>query len=172
MTSRFRSPLFDIPGDLAKTVSGLFRFHGRSTRTEVWTYALIGGLLASFLQGAFELALGEEGYPEPTVGSTLTTIAYLLPYPALMARRLHDMGKSGWYALLLLPLFTFLALSEGGSPEIVGVDKVLSGWWVTLLGVIGILLSFVPYFVPPDEGDNRFGPNPRLGRLGEGRALR
>jgi len=43
--------------------------------------------------------------------SSLVTIALLLPSLAVSARRLHDLGKTGWWMLLgIIPLANFLLI--------------------------------------------------------------
>ncbi|MCQ2468254.1 MAG: DUF805 domain-containing protein [Ruminococcus sp.] len=74
-------------------------FNGRSTRSEYWftylAFLIVGfvlGLLSSFLS-IFKILTG------------LLSLAILIPSLALSIRRLHDIGKSGWYLLMsLIPL--------------------------------------------------------------------
>ena len=74
-------------------------FSGRATRSEFWWFFLfqiivlaIAGMLSNMLYGLAGLAL-------------------LLPALGAGARRLHDIGKSGWFLLLgLIPLIGALIL--------------------------------------------------------------
>jgi Predicted membrane protein len=69
-------------------------FNGRAGRPEFWWFALFC-VVVSFL---VEAVLGS------WVG-WLVNLALLLPSLAVGARRLHDMGKSGWFQLIwLIPL--------------------------------------------------------------------
>lgn len=76
--------------------------------------------------------------------------------------RLHDVGRSGWWLLLLLA-GEFIAIAIGWSA---GVDGIM------LAGGIYVLLAFLLLvalaFVPGDPGPNRWGdppmPGVRLGR--------
>ena len=68
-------------------------FNGRSRRSEYWWVclfnAIVGGLIGVVL---------------PRL-SGLWTLAILVPTLALVVRRLHDVGKRGWFYLwILLPL--------------------------------------------------------------------
>ncbi len=74
-------------------------FEGRAGRPEFWWFALfqfvlmvIIGMFSNALQGVISLAL-------------------LLPGLGVGARRLHDIGKSGWFLLLwLIPFVGWLVL--------------------------------------------------------------
>lgn len=63
-------------------------FNGRAGRPEFWWFAL------------FTLVVGlVVGWVSDILGM-LANLALLLPSLAVGARRLHDMGKSGWFQLL------------------------------------------------------------------------
>lgn len=66
-------------------------FNGRASRPEFWWFALF-----CFLVGAAFQVLHLE-----MIGM-LANLALLLPSLAVGARRLHDMGKSGWFQLVWL----------------------------------------------------------------------
>jgi DNA-binding CsgD family transcriptional regulator len=65
-------------------------FNGRATRPEFWWFTLFIVLVASALV-----------YISEILGSVFL-IAILLPFLAAGARRLHDIGKSGWWLMFLL----------------------------------------------------------------------
>ncbi len=72
---------------------GYTDFHGRSRRSEYWWATLVIGL-----------AGGIVGAVLPDY-SWIWTLATLVPSLALCIRRLHDVGKSGWwYLFILLPI--------------------------------------------------------------------
>ena len=64
-------------------------FSGRASRSEYWWFYLFT-VLATAAAGA----LGG------TVGN-LASIAFFLPSLALLVRRLHDVGRSGWWFLIV-----------------------------------------------------------------------
>ena len=74
-------------------------FEGRASRSQYWWYVLFTALLG-FLIG---IIFGEE-----TTGNIIqgiVTLALLLPGLGLAVRRLHDIGKSGWWIFLaFIPL--------------------------------------------------------------------
>ena len=74
-------------------------FNGRASRPEFWWFTLFVILVASALT-YFSQALG-----------SVFLIAMLLPQLAAGARRLHDIGKSGWWQLFgLVPAAGFVLL--------------------------------------------------------------
>ena len=84
------------PVDFGKAVKLFFlyalNFKGRSSRSEYWW----GSLFCSLLSIALNFV--------PVVGGLLS-MAIAVPSVALSIRRLHDIGKSGWYLLMsLIPL--------------------------------------------------------------------
>ncbi|MBY8876169.1 DUF805 domain-containing protein [Streptomyces sp. PLK6-54] len=68
-------------------------FHGRARRKEYWMYFLFTGLVLVVL-----LALGTA--MQTMVPYLLYVVAVIVPSLSVMVRRMHDMGKSGWLALL------------------------------------------------------------------------
>jgi uncharacterized membrane protein YhaH (DUF805 family) len=65
-------------------------FSGRSARPEFWWFFLFQ-VLVSVAAPMISQQVG-----------SLASLALLLPALAVGARRLHDIGKSGWWQLLLL----------------------------------------------------------------------
>ena len=80
-------------------VENYCNFEGRASRSQYWWYVLFTALLG-FLIG---IIFGEE-----TTGNIIqgiVTLALLLPGLGLAVRRLHDIGKSGWWIFLaFIPL--------------------------------------------------------------------
>ena len=83
---------------IATCLTNYATFTGRAARPEFWWFFLF-----QFLVSVAASMLGD-------MASGLVGLALLLPALAAGARRLHDMGKSGWWQLLLLTGIGFLLL--------------------------------------------------------------
>ena len=111
-------------------------FKGRARRKEYWMWTLYFTLILLFamvldnvLGLNFEL-LGQDlgyGWLFVTIG-----ITHLIPGLGIVVRRLHDVGKSGWFYLIIL---------------------------IPLIGFIWILVLFCTDGV---KEDNKWGSNPKL----------
>ena len=101
------------PTDFAGSVKAVFSkfatFTGRARRPEFWWFSLfsfVSNIAISFVEF---VALGYWG--EYSFISTLYSFALLIPSLAVGARRLHDIGKSGWWQLIaLIPLIGWIIL--------------------------------------------------------------
>lgn len=74
------------------------RFQGRSSRSEYWWWVLFVAIL-SFCIGIIEGILGFSMTAVQTTSGILSLVLFL-PGLGLSVRRLHDIGKSGWWILL------------------------------------------------------------------------
>ena len=85
-------------------------FSGRARRKEYWLFVLLYVILAlvaiiiDSVVGTFD---PESGYGLIFI---LTILGLLIPSIAALVRRLHDIDKSGWWALLLIIPIAGLAL--------------------------------------------------------------
>lgn len=71
-------------------------FTGRAGRQEFWTFYLVNVVIGVILS-----MIGHQGN-EPGILGIIFYIAIILPSLAVTARRLHDIGRSGWWQLLTL----------------------------------------------------------------------
>ena len=79
-------------------------FIGRSSRSAYWWWYLFS-LLALVVAVLLDVALGTR------IISSLVSLALLLPNLAVLVRRLHDAGHSGWWILIgLVPLIGAIVL--------------------------------------------------------------
>jgi uncharacterized membrane protein YhaH (DUF805 family) len=81
------------------------QFQGRASRSEFWWFYLFTVLAMSFAS----LISRSIGDPQDLLG-TLVMFALLLPSLSAGCRRLHDVGRSGWWQLLSLTIIGVLVL--------------------------------------------------------------
>ncbi len=74
-------------------------FSGRATRSEYWWFTLCQVMIVMAVSIVGDKLAG------------LATLVFLMPALAVSARRLHDLGRSGWWMLLgFVPLIGNLVL--------------------------------------------------------------
>lgn len=87
-----------------KVMKNYFNVEGRARRTEYWMYFLVYlGIIivASILDAVVGMGL---------IGG-LVALAHLIPSITVGVRRLHDIGRSGWFLLVgLIPLIGWIIL--------------------------------------------------------------
>ena len=95
---------------------------GRASRSEYWWFVLFGALVG-FVTGTIDGFVFGGEYSDPTWISTLVSLALLLPNFCVSVRRLHDLGKSGWWNLLvftiigIIPLLIFMVMEGEEHPN-------------------------------------------------------
>lgn len=120
-------------------------FQGRAPRSEFWWFSLftllvdlaimlVGGMLISGtimnIQANGESVASWYAMTAPNWMMSLAHLALFLPTLAVTVRRLHDVGRSGWWIfIMLVPLFGLL---------------LLLFWWVQ----------------PSQHQTNAYGPSP------------
>ena len=94
-----------------KAIKNYAVFSGRATRMEFWMFMLFNLLIALALGFVIAFGLFALGYSDAEVNfasdvaSTIYNLFILLPFISISVRRLHDMGKSGWWYLIgLIPV--------------------------------------------------------------------
>ena len=93
-----------ISGSLKKYLD----FQGRATRKEFWLFVLFV-YVSAFVGGIIDGLAGTD-----FIGS-LVVLALLLPYVAVAVRRMHDVGKNGWF--ILVPFYNLVLASTPSNPE-------------------------------------------------------
>jgi len=82
-------------------------FEGRARRKEYWMFFLVN-IIISFVIGFVSGLIS----PKLVLVANIYSLAVLIPGIAVAIRRMHDIGKSGWY--ILIPLYNiFLLATEG-----------------------------------------------------------
>ena len=98
-------------------------FEGRDNRPQYWYFVLLSIIVSIILQFIDSLI------PGTNFLSYLYFLVVLIPSIAIAVRRLHDVGKSGWWLLIgLIPLIGWIWLlvllagkSRNKSNELAGV---------------------------------------------------
>lgn len=105
-------------------------FTGRARRKEYWMFLLVNVVVSIFLSlidsAMFRTPVEGVG---PLYG--IYVLAVLIPSIAVTIRRLHDIGKSGWYLLI-------------------GFIPLIGGIWLLVLTCLD-----------GQPGNNQYGPNPK-----------
>jgi uncharacterized membrane protein YhaH (DUF805 family) len=114
-------------------------FKGRARRKEYWFSQLMNTVIITILYipiiaSAIETRNG--GAPNALTYLFLILIViyafgFLVPGLALAVRRLHDIGKSGWF------------------------------WFIGLIPFVGGIILLVQYCTDSQHGENQWGPNPK-----------
>ncbi|SDE10453.1 Uncharacterized membrane protein YhaH, DUF805 family [Paracoccus isoporae] len=133
-----------------------FTFSGRARRAEYWWYMLFY-VLVSFVLGFVEVAAGispDADTPGPI--SSVFALANFLPGLAVNVRRLHDVGRSGWWLLApAVPAILAISMTAVTAGLMAPIGMIL------LIGTLVIyLLIFVWTVTRSHPGTNRFGPSP------------
>lgn len=104
-------------------------FQGRDTRQQYWMFYLFY-MIASIILNILDGIIGTDG-----LLAGVFAFASLVPAIAIATRRLHDIGKSGWWQLIIL---------------------------IPLIGAIVLIVFLAKQGM---MGDNQFGNDPRNGNI-------
>jgi uncharacterized membrane protein YhaH (DUF805 family) len=91
-------------------------FSGRAQRAEYWYFTLFNVIFAfcfGFIDGLFGLSLASDANGDSLLGllGTIYWLALLIPGISVSARRLHDVGRSGWWLLLMFTCIGIIPLT-------------------------------------------------------------
>jgi uncharacterized membrane protein YhaH (DUF805 family) len=114
-------------GEAIKTVFGKYAdFSGRARRSEYWYWILLAVIVAIVIAvlRAISNALG-------LVVDVLWVLGTIVPGLAVLFRRLHDTGRSGWW------------------------------WLIGLIPIVGWIVLIVFTCQDSQPGENQHGPNPK-----------
>ncbi|NDI98684.1 DUF805 domain-containing protein [Flavobacterium sp. LaA7.5] len=101
-------------------------FSGRARRSEYWYFTLCN-LLIILVLFLISMAIGTIGL----ILYILYALAVLVPSLAVIVRRLHDVGKSGWF------------------------------YFISLIPIIGSIWLLVLFCTEGDKGPNQYGEDPK-----------
>ncbi len=107
-------------------IKNYVKFDGRARRKEYWMFVLFN-VIFSFVASIIDSVAGlnytssgnSYGYASVGIISSLYSLAVLLPSIGVGIRRLHDIGKSGWWLLICLvplagPIWLLVLLATNG----------------------------------------------------------
>ena len=147
-------------------------FTGRARRSEYWWFCLFMALLSmvcSIFDGILKAACNVEFV------ETLASLFVLVPSISVSFRRLHDIGRSGWWAgasyilcaisviiVLFMTGFDFSLLTDGESlyHTLSKSDKVIAVLPM-LGGLVVCLIVFVFSLMDSQLEENKYGPSPK-----------
>jgi len=152
----------DAFASAAGTVRRSFDFEGRSRRTEVLGYWLVSSLAVGIASSLVDW-LGD--WREARWTELFLGALQVVPVFALFARRLHDMGFTGWLAVPLIPA-AGMGLYKDYWSRLTPPDIMIQGYPYDLLTILltlpGALLSFWVLIHDGQYEENRYGPDPRM----------
>lgn len=102
-------------------------FSGRSSRSEYWWFVLFCFILSFVISVVFY-----SGDTARMVVTGIVNLALLLPSLGLSVRRLHDIGKSGWWI------------------------------FISLVPLVGAILLLVWFCKDSEPQSNEYGPMPNM----------
>jgi uncharacterized membrane protein YhaH (DUF805 family) len=148
----------------------LFGLRGRIPRTDFWVGLVMIGVITTL--GIFVGGQSIRGGGLGQFFAVVKIVAVLSPLCliAVAVKRLHDLDKSGWYALTLVVLpFLLAAIAAAGFSGLQD-ERVLAEWrrfW-TIASYVSAGLAAALFvglvarlgFTRGTPGPNRFGPDP------------
>ena len=109
-------------------------FSGRARRSEYWFFTLCNVLISLVFSGLLYFAQSQDSEAfmmGVNIVSTAYSIFALLPGLAVVVRRLHDTGHSGWY------------------------------YFISLIPIAGLVMLLIALCKDSTPGVNEYGPNPK-----------
>lgn len=99
-------------------------FNGRARRSEYWYFTLFNIIVSSIIS----VVSTNIGLP---ILATIWSLAVLIPGLAVVVRRLHDIGKSGWW------------------------------YFIVLVPCVGAIMMIVFFCTDSEQGSNQYGDCPK-----------
>lgn len=145
---------------LKRTLAGVTDFSGRSRRTEVVYYQIATALVSAVLNFSVYTFVSFEAW---MLFAVALRLVLMVPLFALFVRRIHDQNRSGWWGVVL-PLFVMLSLPRIANALHGDIHSVVAPRTPTLAIIEGLCALGILFlcFLPGTQGDNQFGPDPRL----------
>lgn len=99
----------EIIGNFLDIVKNKYiNFNGRARRKEYWYFMLVNCVVA-FILGIIDSIIGMQ------ILGSIWSLALLLPGIGVAIRRMHDLGKSGWF--ILIPIYNIILCATEGQRQ-------------------------------------------------------
>ena len=106
-------------------------FTGRARRAEYWYFVLFNFIVSILIGLSLGVIAGLLNVPALVYLVHLWSLAVFIPSLAVSVRRLHDIGRSGWWLLL------------------------------SLIPLVGAIILIIWYCTDSQPGANQYGSNPK-----------
>lgn len=135
-------------------------FHGRAGRAEFWMFYGVTSMIQTIFSTAMNARKGGEIDAVTPIGMIYLVyiIVMILPSLAVGVRRLHDIGKSGWYLAGALVLAVILSIAIGVA---IGMQSNVEAIVLMILLIALILAFYIVPMLKGQPGENKWGPNPK-----------
>ena len=102
-----------FPEAVTSAFQNYVNFSGRARRSEYWYFTIFVGIISGVLSAA-----AKNGVNIAATLGTIFALATFLPGLSVSWRRLHDIGKSGWWNLIaLVPLIGWIFIIYWGCKD-------------------------------------------------------
>lgn len=106
-------------------------FNGRARRMEYWMFNLMNTAIVCLICVGFVLTDNEVVLGISGVLMAIYLIAIMIPSLAVAVRRMHDIGRSGWFVL------------------------------IQFIPFVGGIIFLIFTLIEGDQGTNQYGPDPK-----------
>lgn len=152
----------------------LFSPHGRISRKSVWLHWMLpytGVIIVATILDFASFPADPKTGEAPPVFQGIVSLALLWPGIAVTTKRLHDLGWSGWWQILMyvgivalaVTAYFYLDAGDTGSVPAASLDPIAMNVMLVLsigLGLFALYLSILTLFVRGQPGPNKYGEDP------------
>jgi len=94
---------------ISTCMSKTFTYSGRASRSEYWWFYLFT-IIVSWGAQIVSSTIYTTGDPMVSLLPNIISLAFMFPILAVGSRRLHDIGKSGWWQLISITIIGIIPL--------------------------------------------------------------
>jgi len=142
-------------------------FNGRARRSEFWYFILMNMIFSIALMVIDKLLSLSTGFTSFKIIQNIYSLLLFLPGLAVAVRRLHDVGKSGWWMLVF---YLVIAVSAGGVAAIwfsslQSPGSIFTNVWFYVLLLVALgssIWMMVLNCIAGEQGANKYGSDPKL----------